>query len=400
MKTYNGKILKISIIFAVLLCAALLPLLCTATSDVALAAGEQILEVKQVSELPYCGENYVKNESAKNAFLSVFSFTVNGKVISPDFEKITVISSVQAVNPGANYVCDIRYEDGETVYVAENVVFEIAKRKVRVIVYLNGQRSITVNENEAGSIKINYDYDGALPSDTRVETVNGTQVRTITGEALTNKAYVAVLPKTPVENATVTAQNARSPYYDFIYEKSYITVTRDTVPELTAVDDGRVTVSVSGIFSTVYSVDFTDIGTSATSKEYAEIKSDAERKYASYGTLLTDNEPVACYNVTILDADGETVYNTPATVRAYMDGSIKGRKSYSVIALYNNGNTDVLEASVSGDYLVFDAADMGDFIVLSPVEGINVTTYIVAIVAGVAIVLIVITLFALFRRKY
>lgn len=400
MKTYNGKILKILIVSAVLLCAAVLPIACLNGEWVANAAGEQILEVKQVSELPYCGKNYLDGESMKNAFLSAFSFAVDGKEITPDYKKITVESGSEAVVPGKNYLCKISFSDGETDCVAEGVTFEIVKRKVKVIVLLDGERNITVDESEVGNVRINYDYDGALASDVRTETVNGVSVRTLSDEVLTNKAYVAVLPKTPVENYTVTAGNARSQYYDFIYEKSYITVVRKTVPELKSVDKDTVTVSLSGIFSTVYSVEFADVGTSAASREYAAIKAEVDKKYSAAGNLLTDNECIACYSINVVDADGETVGGVPATVRVHIADGINGRKAYKVIAMYNSGDTDVLNASVSGDYIVFDAADMGDFVVISPVEGISVTAYIVAIIAGVAVILIVIILFALFRRKY
>ena len=400
MKTYNGKILKILVLSAALLCAALIPLACIGRGEAAKAAGEQILEVKQASELPYCGKNYLDAMTMKNDFLSAFSFVVDGKEIAPDYEKITVESGSEAVLPGKNYACKITLRDGETDYVADGVTFEIVKRKVKVIVLINGQRNITVDESEAGNVKINYDYDGALASDVKTETVNGVSVRTLYDEALTNKAYVAVLPKTPVENYTVTAENARSPYYDFVYEKSYITVVRKTVPELKLTDKDMVTVSLSGVFSTVYSVEFADVGTSAASKEYAAIKAEVDKKYSASGNLLTDNESIACYSINVVDADGETVNGVPATVRAYIADGVKGRKGYKVIAMYNNGDTDVLNASVSGDYIVFEAADMGDFVVISPVEGISVTAYVVAIIAGVAAILIVVILFALFRRKY
>lgn len=357
--------------------------------------------VKQSSNLYYIGKNYIISEESKKTFLDAFTFTLNGTEITPDAEKITLISDMNAIKPGKNYKCVFKYFYNDRIYQSEEVSFEISKRNISVTVLLNGTTDLTIEESEIKNIKINYDYVGAVDKDVRIETVNGVTVRTLNDDVLTNKAYVETLPKTPVEKYTVVAGNARSDYYNFSYEKSTLTITRTLVPELKLVSENDILVALNGSFSSVYSLNFKDIGTSTSSAEYVEIESDVEKKYANSGTILTDNEVVACYNISVISSiDGSLADNVSATVRIRLADNLKNKNSYRVIALYNNGNTDILNASLSEEYLIFNAADMGDFLIITPIEGIGLTTYIIAGTIGVAAILIVVILVALFRKKY
>ena len=114
---------------------------------------------------------------------------------------------------------------------------------------------------------------------------------------------------------------------------------------------------------------------------------------------MRENDILACYSINV-NKNEKLVNDVNATVRIKFPEKLSDKNSYSVIALYNNGDTDVLYATVSDGYLTFNATDMGDFIVISPVEGISTTTYIIVIGAGVIAVLLIILLVAFFRKKY
>ena len=396
------KVLKVILGITTLVFVITLSLFSLNEKNIAYAReGLNDFSVKQSSNLYYIGENYIISEESKKIFLNAFTFTLNGTEITPDAEKITLISDMNAIKPGKNYKCVFKYFYNDRIYQSEEVSFEISKRNISVTVLLNGTTDLTIEESEIKNIKINYDYVGAVDKDVRIETVNGVTVRTLNDDVLTNKAYVETLPKTPVEKYTVVAGNARSDYYNFSYEKSTLTITRTLVPELKLVSENDILVALNGSFSSVYSLNFKDIGTSTSSAEYVEIESDVERKYANSGTILTDNEVVACYNISVISSiDGSLADNVSATVRIRLADNLKNKNSYRVIALYNNGNTDILNASLSEEYLIFNAADMGDFLIITPIEGIGLTTYIIAGTIGVAAILIVVILVALFRKKY
>lgn len=396
------KVLKVILGITTLVFVITLSLFSLNEKDIAYAREDlNDFSVKQSSNLYYIGENYIISEESKKTFLDAFTFTLNGTEITPDAEKITLISDMNAIKPGKNYKCVFKYFYNDRIYQSEEVSFEISKRNISVTVLLNGTTNLTIEESEIKNIKINYDYVGAVDKDVRIETVNGVTVRTLNDDVLTNKAYVETLPKTPVEKYTVVAGNARSDYYNFSYEKSTLTITRTLVPELKLVSENDILVALNGSFSSVYSLNFKDIGTSTSSAEYVEIESDVERKYANSGTILTDNEVVACYNISVISSiDGSLADNVSATVRIRLADNLKNKNSYRVIALYNNGNTDILNASLSEEYLIFNAADMGDFLIITPIEGIGLTTYIIAGTIGVAAILIVVILVALFRKKY
>lgn len=396
------KVLKVILGITTLVFVITLSLFSLNEKNIAYAReGLNDFSVKQSSNLYYIGENYIISEESKKTFLDAFTFTLNGTEITPDAEKITLISNMNAIKPGKNYKCVFKYFYNDRIYQSEEVSFEISKRNISVTVLLNGTTDLTIEESEIKNIKINYDYVGAVDKDVRIETVNGVTVRTLNDDVLTNKAYVETLPKTPVEKYTVVAGNARSDYYNFSYEKSTLTITRTLVPELKLVSENDILVALNGSFSSVYSLNFKDIGTSTSSAEYVEIESDVERKYANSGTILTDNEVVACYNISVISSiDGSLADNVSATVRIRLADNLKNKNSYRVIALYNNGNTDILNASLSEEYLIFNAADMGDFLIITPIEGIGLTTYIIAGTIGIVAILIVVILVALFRKKY
>lgn len=396
------KVLKVILGITTLVFVITLSLFSLNEKNIAYAReGLNDFSVKQSSNLYYIGENYIISEESKKTFLDAFTFTLNGTEITPDAEKITLISNMNAIKPGKNYKCVFKYFYNDRIYQSEEVSFEISKRNISVTVLLNGTTDLTIEESEIKNIKINYDYVGAVDKDVRIETVNGVTVRTLNDDVLTNKAYVETLPKTPVEKYTVVAGNARSDYYNFSYEKSTLTITRTLVPELKLVSENDILVALNGSFSSVYSLNFKDIGTSTSSAEYVEIESDVERKYANSGTILTDNEVVACYNISVISSiDGSLADNVSATVRIRLADNLKNKNSYRVIALYNNGNTDILNASLSEEYLIFNAADMGDFLIITTIEGIGLTTYIIAGTIGIVAILIVVILVALFRKKY
>ena len=110
---------------------------------------------------------------------------------------------------------------------------------------------------------------------------------------------------------------------------------------------------------------------------------------------------ISSYLINVLES-GEKPYSAVSGfVRVSLDKSLRNKREYKVIALYNNGDTDILNATLtSSGYLAFSAADMGYFVVAVPTEGISAYTYAIVVVIGVVVIFLVIFFVALFRRKY
>lgn len=410
MGTTNKIFLKILLTVAAIFIAATVATCCLGGKETAVAlSSEEKFMAEQTSKITYCGADYLYDETLKNTFLDAFSFKFDDRDFKPHYEKVTVEPAVEkAIAPGKKYKCSFVYEDEGNTYKTDTVFFDINKAKVTVTALLNGKTELTIDERDANKISVTYDYACDVKSDVRSETINGIQVHTLSDRVLTFPAIVQNIPTDPVNNCKIVAGNAQSFYYDFYYVPSILNVVRTVVPELkyeteikTADNKTKTETSVTliGSFSTAFNLSFEDIGTTKTSKEFAAIYAEAEKKYKDAGNILRENDTIACYSLDVTKNE-KPVSDVNATVRIKFPEKMSNKKSYSVIALYNNGDNDVLYATVSDGYLTFNATDMGDFIVITPVEGISTTTYIAVIGIGIIVVLLIVFLVALFRKKY
>lgn len=361
------------------------------------ASREKVLEVKQESILYYCGQNYLYNDTYKNALLQAVSVEFDGEKFDATAQNTTITSSKKISDPGA-YQCTFTVFDGEKNYTVENVNIRVSKREVAVTVYLNGKTELTIYEGD--NVYVAYDYDGAIEGDYSTETVNGVVVRTIHSSAMDSVAYLEYLPTTVIQNYTVAAAHASSKYYTFVYRKSVLNIIEKTVSELSFSSDDKVLVSLfGGEFGSSSELSFVNVGTSETSPQYAEIKQRIDTEYDT-SAIKNDYKQIACYTIDV-NVNNVQKENVSCNVFVLLDDSAKGKNSYKVIAFYNNGSTEVLNArTINDEYLVFSTKDMGEFVVVTPVQGVKISTYIIVISVAVAFVFLIILLVALFRRKF
>ena len=358
---------------------------------------EKEMTVEQTSDLYYCGEDFLVNSDNRMKLYSVFSYKLNDEKITVDPKNISITNYMVIKDPD-QYNCNFRINHEGKTYEVLDVILKISKKTVTVTALLNGEQNLVVAEGT--EVRINYDYSGAAESDVIIETVNGVQVNTLKETALTHKAYVDMLPKSAVTNYTVVASSARSDYYDFVYQKTTLTIVPVIVPELTVKSKDVTLASVTGNFGNTYQLKFDHIGASASSEKFSSSWEKIKSIYSGE-KILTDYDKLDSFEVKILVSEEVPYDSVPGNVKINMDEKLRKKDTYRVIALYNNGDSDILDAAmnVNGE-LVFEAADMGYFVVISPTEGISVSTYIIVIVCGVAFVLLVIFFVALFRRKY
>lgn len=353
--------------------------------------------IEQTEKIYYRAENYLRSNTLKNMIFSAFSFKIDGEEIAVNAEKDNVFSRVGLVSPGT-YSVEFRIEHNGNTYYSEDVKLKISKKTVTVTALLNGVENLTVNEGE--TINVNYNYDGGMGADVIVETVNGVRVNSLKDDVLSSKAYVGNLPTKAVTNYIVAASSARSDFYDFEYKKSVLTILPVVVPELTFKSKNVVLASVSGDYGVSSSLYFENVGVSASSDTFASAKEKINFLYSGKD-IVTKYDMISSYLINVLES-GEKPYSAVSGfVRVSLDKSLRNKREYKVIALYNNGDTDILNATLtSSGYLAFSAADMGYFVVAVPTEGISAYTYAIVVVIGVVVIFLVIFFVALFRRKY
>ena len=358
---------------------------------------EKILTGEQNKILLYNGENYLDYDDGRNEVLSTFCFKLDDEEITLNSSN-TKISGINSLYKPGKYNCNFEVNyDGEN-YLLENATITLSKRTVVVNTLLNGKSELTIKEGE--SVTVAYDYSGAIHDDVKIESVSGITVNVLKDNVLNRPAFVESIPTGVTSKYTIVAGYADSDYYDFEYNEAYLTILPNIVTNLAEIIEGKVMVSLNGNFSITNKLEFVNVGVSSSSEDYAAVNVKIDKNYGA-SDLLVSNKAVGCYRINVKQNNELPNNSVPASIRLALNAEEKGHSSYSVIAFYNNGTTEVLSATCSkDDVLSFYASDMGDFVIIVPEDGIPITTYVIAIISGVVVVLLVILLVAFFRKKY
>ena len=369
------------------------------------AIRQKTLTIEQTSEAVYCGVSFVENgrfvdtdplsESFENGLFDSFVFMLDNQVVHLTPEDVIVDSNEPLCDPG-RYVCSFTVTYDNVEYTVNAVSVNISKRIVTVVTLLNGKTELTVKEGM--KVSLAYDYQNAIPAHTEHVSYNGVSVTEIRSEYMTVPAWADVNTTKPVESYRVVAAHAESFYYNFKYSSSILTITPSSVKSLTFEDETAIQLVIAGDFSVLHSVKYTDVGISPSSEKYSVLSVKADALYKD-GGFFDDYEKVGCFSIELFYNNNRVTESTPVNVMV-RESSLDQSKTYKVIALYNNGNNDVLNATLSEGYLSFNASDVGDFIIVSEIEGLSLTYYALVIAGGIGVLVIVVLLVAVFRRKY
>ena len=392
------------IMFLIMLGAALL--FGAKPGKTAYAARQKVLTVEQTQEVVYCGIDFINASGVlcdtdtdkpgfNNDLFNSLVFKLDGQeiVVSADDTTFETVSAVQ--NPG-QYALPVTVFYDNVYYRVSAFNFAIKKRTVTVLTLLNGKTDLTVKEGD--EISISYDYGNAVPAHTMQVTHNGVPVTEIRPEYITIPAWTDVDMTRPIEKCRVVAAHAESEYYDFVYTSSLLTIEPATLKTLSFSDEKTTRLILVGDFSILHSIRYTDVGVNPASEDFSVISANADVIYKDAG-FFDKYEKKECFSVEVFYNHNVVMESVPAEVAVY-SSSLNDTKNYKVVALYNNGRSEILDAEFSNGFLRFNATDMGDFIVVSEIEGLSITYYVLVIVGCIALIVIVILLVSVFRRKY
>lgn len=370
------------------------------------AAHQKTLDVEQVGEIVYCGVPFLDEEGGfvdtdplttdfENELFFALQFRLDGQTISLSHENARVEHDGTVCDPG-RYVCSVSATYDGVEYTQSAVQINISKRVVTVLTLLNGKTELTVQEGT--KVLLAYDYQGAIPAHTEQVVHSGVTVTEIGAEYLTVPAWADVDTTKPTESYRVVAAHAESPYYNFRYASSVLTIKASSVGSLTFADETATQLIIAGDFSVLHTVKYTDVGVSPSSERYSVLSVKADALYKDTG-FFDKYEKTGAFSVELFYNNNRVTQSTPVKVMVYKP-SLNTSKKYKIIALYDNGNNDILDAKLEEGYLSFDASDVGDFIIVSEIEGLSMTYYALVIAGGIGVLVIVVLLVAVFRRKY
>ena len=371
------------------------------------AARQKVMTIEQSEAAVFCGRTLIDKDGYfcdtdentvdfENPLFDTFIFKLDDRTLNDlSHSDVRVALSGEVYKPDS-FVGDFYVTYDGDDYIVRSVAFAVSKRLVEVSTLLNGRTELRVEEGT--TILLSYDYQGAIEDHSRIVTYNGVTVTEILREYLSLPAWADIDTTKPVENYRVVAAHAESDYYDFKYIGATLTIVPSTVYQLTYSDESATRLILNGNFSVLHSVQYTDIGISPTSERYSVISARADAAYKD-SRFFDKYEKVGCFSIDVTynnNPVNESIASTALVRATTLDAS----KEYKIIALYANGSNDVLNAKLTDGYLSFDAADCGDFIIVSEIEGLSLTYYIIVIVSGIAVLVFVVLLVAVFRRKY
>ncbi len=371
----------------------------------AYADKQKTIAIEQTEEVVFSGDVFVDGDGKfpdtdpstaeyENELFNSLVFKIDGQPIPVAPEDVTV-SYAGLVSAPKGYPLSFSIEYGGTTYSVKTSLI-VSKRLVTVTTLLNGRTDLTVDEGT--DVTLAYNYQNAVSAHTEQLPYDGYSVTSIRDSYLTVPAWADVDTKKPIQRCRVVAAHAASEYYDFKYVASFLTINAKPTRSLTYSADDRTLLVMVGSFSVLNSVQFTDIGVSSSSGEYSVISAAADVFYKDSG-FFDEYEKLGCFSVNVLYDNNAVTEDIPATYTVYQP-SLSDSRGYKVVALYKNGKSEVLNATLTEGYLTFNADDVGDFIVVSPTEGLSNTYLVLAIAGGVGVLVVVILLFSVFRRKY
>ena len=382
------RVLSVGISIFLFVCIALLCAVALPKGVSAMAQSD--LTVVQTGTATYGAKVYIGatrtfikfGEEYNNELFNSFTFYLDGEVVSVEPSGVR-FSSLSTVGTAGEYSDEMTVVYGGKQYVAD-VDFTIEKKTLTVSALINGQESLTINEGQAYSTSVRY--DGFVGHDDE--------------SVLDAPAIITKQPKLPVNNYRIVPELAKSENYEFDYRAALLTILSHPDSQKTYYEGDTPVIILTGSFSPYYTLQYKDIGTAATSEDYAIISQDLD-KYFGTGQIFEDYKRSDCFSVNLY-LDGATVSLAESTgVSVLLDNTLRGKKKYVLVHFPADGSDpNLISGEEKNGYLTFETVGLGTYVILTPVEGVNITL-IIAIVAGIVVIgLLAVVFGAVFRRKY
>lgn len=360
---------------------------------IAQAFEEEIVCIIQNNNVVYNGMNFLSSsggfinfseeqETFENALYSSMLFTINGKEIIVDPNKINIDNFTEIKIP-KDYYLNINFNYNDKDYNYQNAKFTVNKKILDVAVLLNGVRNLTIKEGEYYLPKIIY-----------VGFVEGDDEN----NSLTYPATISNEPKRPINNYEIRADGASSDFYEMNYLSSYVTITSNPIEEITYTSGNEDLLIMRGKYSPYCELEYINAGISEASVIYTEISNKMYKYYENTG-IFKEYQPIASYRINLkINEQKEELVSSHISIK--IDDKLVGYDNYFVIALTNDGIYQVVNTTVSDGYLSFTTSDLGDFVVVTPIKGVNVTQFMIIAFSIFGAISLGIILYSIFRKKY
>lgn len=356
------------------------------SGNAAFAADPEIT-VTQNKEVIYCGQSFIYGGSfssfgeSLNPLYEAIEVTVDKKSVAVPVTDFSFSTELDVKVPKTySTEASIVYE-GKTYTVP--VTFTVAKKELMVSAKINGLSYVEIEEGEEYYTTV--EYDGFVDGESEA--------------VLDAPAIIQSAPKLPTTGFTIVPSLASSSLYRFTYVGAVIVIHANPDKTRTVTENGVDLLTLTGSFSPYYTLEYKHTGINKADVTYAAISEKIEKYYDNIG-LFEEYKQVDAFTIDMyLDADKVDITET-VNVSVRLNDTAAGKKTYKVIHFADDGTYSIINATESKGYLNFKTVGFGQYVVLTPIEGANTVTIVALCVVGIAVVLLVVVLFAVFRRKY
>lgn len=211
---------------------------------------------------------------------------------------------------------------------------------------------------------------------------------------LQKPAYLPYVPQTAINDFEVRPFGASSINYKFIYIPAYITIQEKKVSEITDPNSFAV---VSGEYGSYVSLSVQSIDADVNNPEFYTINENINRTFAA-SDLLDSYKIQTAYRLSM--STDEDISLEATTIKLKLSTALKGMNSFVILHFNSQGEYEIIGGYKDGDYVVFTAEPTGEFIIMTPKTGLSSNLVLLLFIAPIALFVIFILLFIMFRRKY
>lgn len=346
----------------------------SASSSATLVINKRMIEVEYGNT-----DNLVYNGKVQNIPVKIkpgYVLPADSLMVTDSSLKITYSGDYSVLKNAGNYVMTVTVENNnyDVINNTKNVV--IKKKVLTVRALINGSSRLTINEGE--DIIPTIEYTGFVSGEDR--------------SFLQKPAYLPYIAKKPTIDYEALPFGAESINYDFEYVPAYITILER---KITSIADENGNAIISGEYSSFANLTVNLVAADISDPVYYQINENINKNLPS--KLIEDYKAHMVYRLRLEHSDNEV---DSATIRFKLPQNLLKEDTFMVLHLAENGEYKMLGAYKEGEYLVLNADDMGDFVILTPRKGLSPTFTLLLFLAPIALFMIVILFYFMFRRKY
>ncbi|MDD4316711.1 MAG: hypothetical protein PHC84_06095, partial [Clostridia bacterium] len=326
-------------------------------------------------------QNLVYNGTPRNIPVSIKA----GQILQADTaivtdEALTVLygGDYSNVRLAGNYTMTVGINSTNYNITNKTTNFTIQKAAMTVSALVNNSSRISLNEGQAFTVTL--EYEGFVTGEGRSH--------------LIKPALLPYVPRTAVNDLEIRPSGASSLNYSFTYVPAYLTIVERKVAQ---VEDTNGMAMVTGEYGSYVSLSATAINADVSNPEFFLINENIKKNFASTN-VLDDYKVRMAYRLSLTSESNESQEIT--TIKLKLSDDLKNFDTFVVLHFDGNGNYEMVGAYKEGDYIILSANSVGDFVVMTPRTGLSPNMTILLFIAPIALFVLIILFYVLFRRKY